>query len=196
MDTTGAGARLVAFRCWRIKDGRLTAMYRDRAWPLGERAQAECLCAENRGYMMPMDPLDKSHEPPSLDKHGCGFYSYDRLETLIRYIENESGFMPVLPRPGVVIPRSGSTTPLLAGVIRVWGVIRVGRVVTHEAGSLTDAGYRLRSQFAQILALERCSELEDLEGAERVAHVDRRYLEAWAAELGGERYRLEPEVTP
>jgi hypothetical protein len=160
-------------------------------WELGRDVEARCGCNDYAtGPMVPQFPGMPAAS--TLTAHGwsagatmhrvvpaagahCGFYAYDRAATLEYYLQAQSL----------------AESPAIRGVILVWGRIEVGPVVDHR-GVLQEPGYRLRAQYARVVALEkdhpRLDQLPDQAG---LALVAKPYLEAWATEYAGDRYRLE-----
>jgi len=97
-------APVIAFRAWRIVDGRLLSPYIPCRW---EQAvmHAECYPA-NRTLLLGRGWLDAPHDPPHRDCQ-CGIYAYHRAGAQPYYGEFES----------------------VEGIVSVWG-----RIESHRNG--------------------------------------------------------------
>ena len=173
-----AGTRLIAFRAFGIKAGQLTPIYKTGEWPLGVRCRAQCFCASPYGaghhQMFGKKPEGALHaRSPEENEGECGFYAYDRMQTLEVYLKTQGN----------------NRRELMVGVVLLSGRIKVGKVRDSE-GQLKIPGYRLRAEFGRVVALDKDQAAAfPLTNGDRVEWISRRYLEAWAADaFSGVRY--------
>ena len=123
-----------------------------------------------------MEPIGPTHlRAPDPEDGACGLYAYDRLVTAELYIEEQN-----------------LKGPPILGVVLLWGEIRVGPVKDLRR-RLTDPGYRLRAEFARVVAIDNQHPgAESIKSTGQIARIPRRYLQAWAVEVyGATRYQLE-----
>ncbi len=171
MAQQGSGSRLVGFRAFGLGKGALQSLYKNAEWPLGRPVQACCLCGNYYGMQFKGErPTTRHERPPADDENSCGLY-----ETAELYIKAQA-----------------KNRELMLGVVQLWGRIRVGRVIDGDK-QLKQPGYRLRAEFARVVALDKDqAEAFPIRDGDQVEWVSRRYLEPWAADaFSGVRYRLE-----
>jgi hypothetical protein len=146
-------APVVAFRAWRVVDGRLLSPYIPCRWE-GPVMHAECYPA-NRTLLFGRGWLDAPHEPPHRACQ-CGIYAYHRPGTQPYYGEFEcvEGIVTVWGR--IEAHRDG----LRAQHARVCALVERPRVAelaarlgvdVVERDALTDAGARYGSPLPRAL---------------------------------------------
>jgi hypothetical protein len=175
---SGTRDRLIAFRCWSAKHGRLWSLYKSWEWKPNEIVKATCLCRSYGVNDWGRAMQNPTHtRVPDPEGGNCGLFAYDQLATLDYYIESRG--------------LTSAPTPLY-GVVLLGGHVRVAPV-SDPSGHLKEPGYRLRAEFARVLAVDKDHiATSGLLHLEQVALVSRHYLEAWAADaFSGRRYRLE-----